>query len=226
MEYVFGALQEAGAAVSSLHVKLLPLSVAVNEKLGELSLLGSPGFWLTVSAGSVASIVHVWELETPAFPAWSVARTVNVWEPSPSAEYVFGDEQAANCSLSKRQRKELVSLAENTKLGALLLLRSAGFCVIVVVGAVVSIVHVWLAGGPVLPAGSVALTLNVCWPCASVPRLFGESQEANAPASSLQAKLLPLSPAEKEKLGAVLLLGSFGFTVISAAGDAVSIVQT
>ncbi len=113
----------------------------------------------------------------------------------------------------------------NEKVGARFALRAVGFCVIVVVGAVVSIVHVWLACTPVLPAGSVALTLNVCTPCERVPRLFGESQEANAPASSLQAKLLPLSPALKEKLGVASLLGSFGLTVSSVVGAAVSIVH-
>ena len=71
--------------------------------------------------------------------------------------------QAAKAAPSSRHEKVLpASLAVNVKLGALLLLGSVGFCVIVVVGAAVSIVHVWLAGGPVLPAGSVALTLKVC----------------------------------------------------------------
>ena len=101
----------------------------------------------------------------------------------------------------------------------------SGFCVIVVVGAAVSIVQVWLACGPVLPAGSVALTLKGCCPGASVPRSFGETHDANAPASSLQAKLLCASPAEKEKLGVTSLLGSGGLAENTTAGGVVSTVH-
>jgi len=47
------------------------------------------------------------------------------------------------------------------KLAMLELLGFVGLAKIVTVGAVVSIVHVWVAGTPVLPAVSVALTWNV-----------------------------------------------------------------
>ena len=51
----------------------------------------------------------------------------------------------------------------NEKLALVWLVGLAGDEVIVTVGAVVSIVHVEFAE-PVLPAGSVAVTVNVCEP--------------------------------------------------------------
>ena len=51
------------------------------------------------------------------------------------------------------------------KLALIAFVGFAGCAVIVTVGAVVSIVHVELAV-PVLPAGSVAVTVNVCEPAA------------------------------------------------------------
>ena len=113
----------------------------------------------------------------------------------------------------------------NEKLAELDPLGSAGLPPIVVVGAVVSIVHVWLTCGPVLPAGSVALTLKVCCPGASAASVVGETHDPNAPVSSLQAKVLPASPAENEKVGVVSLLGSFGFAASAVAGGAVSTVH-
>ena len=54
---------------------------------------------------------------------------------------------------------------------------------------------------------------------------FGEAQGANAPPSSRQRNVLPLSLAVNEKLGEVLLLGSLGLPVIVAVGGTVSIVH-
>ena len=54
----------------------------------------------------------------------------------------------------------------NEKLADVWLVGFAGDEVIVTVGAVVSIVHV-LEALPVLPAGSVAVTVKVCEPAAS-----------------------------------------------------------
>ena len=54
---------------------------------------------------------------------------------------------------------------EKVKLALIAFVGFAGAAVIVTTGAVVSIVHVTVAE-PVLPTGSVAVTLNVCEPAA------------------------------------------------------------
>ena len=60
---------------------------------------------------------------------------------------------------------EPASVEVKLKLGAVTFDGSAGAEVMVVSGAVRSIVHVWLAGVPsVFPAGSVARTWNVWLP--------------------------------------------------------------
>ena len=60
------------------------------------------------------------------------------------------------------------SPAVNVNVGELSLLGSLGGCPIVVVGAVVSIVHVNEAAVPVFPAASVDLTENVCSPAGTL----------------------------------------------------------
>ena len=62
-------VQAAAGCASSLHWYVTG-SLAPNANVGELSLLGSPGFWLIVAVGAVASIVQVWELVPPTLPAW------------------------------------------------------------------------------------------------------------------------------------------------------------
>ena len=57
--YVFGDVQGAGAASSSLQVSSLPLSLAANSKVGELSLLGLTGASVIVVVGATVSTVHV-----------------------------------------------------------------------------------------------------------------------------------------------------------------------
>ena len=89
-------------------------------------------------------------------------------EPGATALYVFGETHASNAALSNLQVKLLPpSLEVNVKLGELSLLGSVGLTVISVPGAVVSIVQVYVAGAPMLPAASVARTEIVCWPATS-----------------------------------------------------------
>jgi hypothetical protein len=89
------------------------------------------------------------------FPALSVARTWKVWEPGNSPVYEAGLEQAVKPPPSSSHSKveppseELKSKLTSGVLG------SGGATSIVVWGAVVSIVQLWVAFGPLLPAASV-----------------------------------------------------------------------
>ena len=76
-------------------------------------------------------------------PAWSVARRSKVWLPAPSAASVCGLVQVVQLPPSMRHSKvEPVSEELKAKLGVVLLDGSAGLEVIVLFGAVRSIVQV------------------------------------------------------------------------------------
>jgi len=97
------------------------------------------------------------------FPAASFALTVKVCDPSAVAGSVFGLVQAAKAPASSLHWKpaEIVSLALKAKSGVLSLLGSTGFVPRAIVGASVSIVHVYPTGLLWLPAASIALTLKL-----------------------------------------------------------------
>ncbi len=61
---------------------MLPLSLAVNEKLGEVLLLGSLGLPMIVAVGATVSIVQVDVSSALGLPAGSVALTTKVCDPS------------------------------------------------------------------------------------------------------------------------------------------------
>jgi hypothetical protein len=94
--------------------------------------------------------------------------TWNVWLPTARPLYAFGLAQLAKAAPSSAHWKvEPVSVAVKEKLALVDVVGLAGFAVIVVSGAAVSIVQVLDAAAPVLPAASVALTWKVCEPSAS-----------------------------------------------------------
>src|SRR5215212_7232545 len=94
------------------------------------------------------------------------------------------------------------------------------------VGAIVSIVHVRLAGVlSVLPIASVARTWKVCDPFVNPEYAFGEVQALKAAPSRLQVKVEPVSVAVKLKLAAVLATVPDGPTVMVVSGARISIVQ-
>ena len=103
------------------------------------------------------------------FPAGSLARTWKVWDPLGKAVYVLGLVHAAKAAVSSLHSKvEPASVAVNVNVAVFGLLLPLGPPVIVVSGAVVSMVHVALAGNAsVLPTASFARTENVCDPVAS-----------------------------------------------------------
>ena len=72
-------MQAPNVPPSSLHSKVLPPSVAVNEKLALALLLGLAGELVRVVSGAVRSMVHVKLAgEGSTLPAPSVARTWKV----------------------------------------------------------------------------------------------------------------------------------------------------
>jgi hypothetical protein len=125
---------------------------------------------LMLTTGSAVLMLHVYVAGVAsALPAASVAATVNVCPPLPRPEYVFGLVQLAAAPPSIVQLNVLPASVEvKEKLAFELLLGLVGFAVIVVFGATVSIDHVKAAGdASVLPAASVAATVNVWLPSAS-----------------------------------------------------------
>src|SRR5438128_10472786 len=93
-------------------------------------------------------------------PAGSVARTWKVWRPSASALLLCGLVQAAKAAPSSLHSKVLPALvAVKLKLALVLFVTRRSSDLIVVSGAVVSMVQVKLAGdASTLPAVSIART--------------------------------------------------------------------
>jgi hypothetical protein len=80
-------VQEENAAPSRLHVKVAPLALEVNAKLAEVALVGPLGPKVIVVVGTEVSTTQVKESGLGStLPAPSLARTLNVCEPSPSPE--------------------------------------------------------------------------------------------------------------------------------------------
>src|SRR2546426_8186346 len=127
---------------------------------------------MLVSGGVVAAVstVQVYVAGVGSvLPAGSVARTWKVWLPELSAMYVFGLVHEAKGEPSRVHSNVLPASVEvNVNSPTWLLDSAGGFVVIVVSGAVVSMVQVKLAGvGSTLPAGSIARTWKVWLPAAS-----------------------------------------------------------
>ena len=102
---------------------------------------------------------------------------------------------------SVQPKVEPVSVALKAKVAVSEVAMPDGPASIVVSGGVVSTVQVRLAGvGSVLPAGSVARTVNVCEPSARPLYVWGEVHAVSAPPSSVQPKVEPVSVALKAKV--------------------------
>jgi hypothetical protein len=86
------------APASSLHWKLVA-SPPLKANVGELSLLGFGGVDVIEAVGAAVSIVHVYAVAAPVFPATSVALTEKVCAPS-GALNVWGDVHVAKAPVS------------------------------------------------------------------------------------------------------------------------------
>jgi hypothetical protein len=160
-------LQAVAAPLSSLQSKVEPLLLEVKAKLAAVELVGFAGLLVSVTVGGVVSTVQVC-VAVPVLPAGSVAVTVKVWLPAATVLLKLPLLQAVAAALSSLQSKVEPDLLEvKAKLAVVLLVGFAGLVVSVTVGGVVSTVQVWVAV-PVLPAGSVAVTVKVWLPAATV----------------------------------------------------------
>ena len=120
---------------------------------------------------------------------------------------------------------EPVSVEVNAKVGVVSLVGFGGPLVIVVFGAVMSIVNVCEAGvGSTLPAASMARTSNVCVPAASVAGVKGTCRPRSAAVSMRHWNVEPASVEVNAKVGVVSLVGS-GPAVIVVSGAMVSTVH-
>ena len=150
---------------SSVSPTAAPDGGAFSAAVGGASAGG--GGWPGSSSGA---IVHVCVAGVAsALPAASLARTLNVCAPVVRPLYSFGLEHVAKLLASSLHSNVApASLAVNANEALVESVDASGPDVIVVSGGVVSagvIVHVRVAGvASVLPAGSVARTLNVCAP--------------------------------------------------------------
>ena len=90
---------------------------------------------------------------------------------------------------------------------------------IVTVGGVVSTVHTWEDAAPLLPAKSVARTVNV-W--APLERLWYVTAQGTAAPSRVQLNVEPASLEEKVKLAEVWFVRLAGPEVIVVCGGTVS----
>jgi hypothetical protein len=113
---------------------------------------------------------------------------------------------------------------EKEKLALIALVGLAGPLEIVTTGAVVSIVQVEEAL-PVLPAGSVAVTVKVCEPAARALYESGEVHVVAVPESSLHWKVEPVFELENANVALVALVGFAGEEEIVTVGGVVSIVH-
>jgi hypothetical protein len=131
--------------------------------------------------------------------------------------------QAAKAALSSEHSNvEPASLAVKLKLALVLEVWAGGAAVIVVCGAVVSIVQLCTAGLPsTFPAASIARTRKLCDPAASPAYVCGDSQATKAALSSEHSKLEPGSLAVKLKLALVLEVSAGGAAVIVVSGGIV-----
>src|SRR6186997_1514016 len=204
---VSGLVHAVQLPPSMRHSKLDPDSLELNAKVGVVFPDGLEGLESMVVFGGVRSTVQVWLAGVASvLPAASGARTSKVWLPAVKAgEIDSGLVHDVQLPPSTRHSKlEPPSVELNVKLGVVLLDGSAGLESMVVLGAVRSTVHVWLAGVPsVLPAASVARTSKVWLPAPRVERLCGLVHGVQLPPSMRHSKLEPVSEELKVKLGVV-----------------------
>ncbi len=205
-EYVAGLVQVSQEPASSLHsVRATPEatppevgSTPVKENDAPVRFVGSAGCPEIDEFGSVVSITQV-KLSgvLSRLPALSNARTLNVWLPSASPEYVAGLVQVSQEPASSLHSVRATPEATPPEVGStpvkendapVRFVGSAGCAEIDEFGSVVSITQVKLSGVlSRLPALSNARTLNVWLPSASPEYVAGLVQVSQEPASSLHS---------------------------------------
>jgi hypothetical protein len=150
-------------APSSAHLNPEPDSDDVNVKVADVRFVVAGGLPVIVVSGAVVSIVHVRLAGLGStLPAASVALTWKVWLVAARPVYVRPLVQEVNVAVSSAHWKvEPDSVDVNVNVAPVAFVGFVGLPVIVVSGACVSIIHVQVVAGPVLPAVSIASTANV-----------------------------------------------------------------
>jgi hypothetical protein len=136
-------VQAVNAALSSEHLNVAPVgSVEVKLKLALVAFVGFAGFDVIIVSGAVVSTVQV-KLAGLAsvLPAASVAATWKVWDPCTRPVYACGLVHAALLPSSEQLNVEPAFVEVNWKLALVTFVGFAGFDVIIVSGAVVSMVQ-------------------------------------------------------------------------------------
>ena len=226
--YDLGEVQLAKAAPSRLHWNVEPVSVEVKERDALVELAGLDGDAVIVVFGAVVSTVHVAVAGLGStWPSGPVALTWKVCEPSMRPVYDLGEVQLAKAAPSRLHSKvepEMVEAKESE--AELEFVALPGCDVIVVSGSVVSIVQAAEDGlESVLPAASLASTLNVWAPPASPEYVWGEAHDANAAPSREQRNVALASVDVKANVAVTDPVGFAGCAVIAVSGATLSIAQ-
>src|SRR6201999_2677108 len=180
---------------------------------------------VTVEAVQPLVIVQLWVAGEPStLPAASIARTRNECAPTARPLSARGDVQAAYAALSSEHSNvEPTSVAVNANDAVVAFVLAGGVVPIVVFGAAVSIVHVYVSGEPSgLPNGAIARTRNVCVPALSPVRLRGDVHRANGALSSEHWNVEPTSFEVNANVAEVSSVGFGGWLVMSVSGGVAS----
>ncbi len=141
--------------------------------------------------GVVRSIVQVQVAGVAStLPTRSMARTSNVWAPAVSPVRSCGVTQAAKPAPSSWHSNAPASVEVKANCTSALLSSAGGMSTSAVSGGVRSVVQVADAGvASVLPAASVAATVNVCAPSVAIGSSSGDAQGVTATPSSVHANV-------------------------------------
>jgi hypothetical protein len=223
---------------SKRHSNVEGLSELVKVIVVLLTLIGPFAPPVTVVSGAVVSTVNdAVAGDASGVPRLSVARTENVYDPSASELYAFGDVHAAYVPVVEPGPSSLhwnvdPGLVEpNPNDGDALFVAPVGPLVIEVSGAEVSTVNARVAGvASTLPAPSAARTENAYEPSASGPTIRGEVQLTYVPVappgpSSLHSNAEPGSELENPNDGDAWFVVPDGPESIVVSGAAVSTVK-
>ena len=217
-----GEVHAENAAPSSEHSKLEPCSLAEKPNVAPVLAVtagGAPD--PIVVCGAVVSTVHVRLAGVcSTFPAASVARIrISCW-PTVRPVYSLGELHAVKAAPSSEHSNVApASPAEKVNVALVLWVLAPGPSSIVVFGAAVSTIQVYVAGvGSVCEAPSTAWTRRVCCPSASPPTECGERHSANAAPSSEHSNVTPGSFAEKVNRASALWVTGSGPVAMEVSG--------
>jgi hypothetical protein len=223
-EAVNGLVQLTSVPVSTRHCVVVGLPVIVNATVGVLSFDTAAGSVLIVMAGGVVSTVKLFVVTEAELPTASVTRTVIVWAPSATAAAVNGDAHVANVPASTWHWISVgAPPVVKVTVGVVSFDRADGCVLRVTVGGVVSTRNGAVVADPALPAASVATTVIVCVPSATVEAVNGEVHAASAPASTRHWIVCGAPAVVKVAVGVASFDEADGSAVNVTVGGAVSI---